>query len=72
MKKTFKLQNLDCPNCAAKLERAVNKAEGVISASVNFMFLKLTVEAADESFDEVMQNVIKAAKKSNPGCKIVL
>ena len=72
MKKTFKLENLDCPNCAAKLERAIKNTDGVIFASVNFMFLKLTVEAADESFDEVMQNVIKAAKKSNPGCKIVL
>ena len=72
MKKTFKLQNLDCPNCAAKLERAIKNAEGVVSATVNFMFVKLKVEAADENFDAVMQNVVKAAKKSNPGCKIVL
>ena len=56
MKKTFKLEDLDCPNCAAKLERTVQKTEGVISASVNFMMLKLTVEAEDSEFDEVMQN----------------
>ncbi len=72
MKKTFKLEDLDCPNCAAKLERAVQKTEGVISASVNFMMLKLTVEADDACFDDVMKRVVKAAKKSNPDCHIKL
>ena len=72
MKKTFKLEDLDCPNCAAKLERTVQKTEGVISASVNFMMLKLTVEAEDSEFDEVMQRVVKAAKRSNPDCRIKL
>ena len=72
MKKTFKLEDLDCPNCAAKLERTVQKTEGVISASVNFMMLKLTVEAEDSEFDEVMQRVVKAAKRSNSDCRIKL
>jgi len=72
MKKTFKLEDLDCPNCAAKLERTVQKTEGVISASVNFMMLKLTVEAEDSEFDEVMQRVVKAVKRSNPDCRIKL
>ncbi len=72
MKKVFKLKDLDCPNCAAKLERAVARTEGVASASVNFMLQKLTVEAADGEFDEVMARVIKAAKRSNPDCTIVI
>lgn len=72
MKKTFKIEDLDCPNCAAKLERAVQKTEGVIYASVNFMLQKLTVEADDAEFDEVMKRVVKAAKRSNPDCRIVL
>ncbi len=72
MKKTFKIKDLDCPNCAAKLERAVSKVDGVSSASVNFMLQKLTVEASDGEFDEVMLRVIKAAKKSNPDCSIVI
>ena len=72
MKKTFKIEDLDCPACAAKLERAVAKTEGVTSASVNFMLAKLTVEAPDDIFGEVMKKVIKSAKKSNPDCKIIL
>ena len=72
MKKVFKIKDLDCPNCAAKLERAVLKTEGVTSASVNFLMQKLTVEAADSEFNEVMERVVKAAKRSNPDCTIVL
>ena len=72
MKKTFKIEDLDCPNCAAKLEKAVQKTEGVVSASVNFMLSRLTLEADDAAFDDVVKRVIKAVKKSNPDCKIVL
>ena len=53
MKKTFKLQDLDCANCAAKMERAIQQVEGVISANVSFMTQKLSIEIADENFDSV-------------------
>ena len=43
MKKTFKLQDLDCANCAAKMERAIQQVEGVISANVSFMTQKLSI-----------------------------
>ena len=61
MKKTFKLQDLDCANCAAKMERAIQQVEGVISANVSFMTQKLSIEIADENFDSVWKEVKKAA-----------
>lgn len=63
MKKTFVLENLDCANCAAKIENAVKKLEHVISASVSFMTQKLVLEAPDEKFEEVVAAVEKVIKK---------
>ena len=54
MKKKFKLQDLDCANCAAKMEEAIKKIEGVSDATVSFMAQKMTIEADDSSFDEIM------------------
>lgn len=71
MKKTFKLQDLDCANCAAKMERAIAKLEGVQAVGVNFMTQRLTVEAADEQFAEVMDRVVKTCAKVEPDCKII-
>ena len=51
MKKTFVLEDLDCANCAAKIENAVKELEHVISASVSFMTQKLVLEAPDEKFE---------------------
>lgn len=71
MKKTFKLVDLDCANCAAKMENAINKLDGVAAASVNFMAQKLTVEAPDDRFDSVMEEVVRVCKKVEPDCEIV-
>lgn len=71
MKKTFKLQDLDCANCAAKMERAIQQVEGVISANVSFMTQKLSIEIADENFDSVWKEVKKKAKKTNPDVTIL-
>ena len=71
MKKTFKLQDLDCANCAAKLERAIQQVEGVISANVSFMTQKLSIEIADENFDRVWKEVKKKAKKADPDVTIL-
>lgn len=71
MKKTFKLQDLDCANCAAKMERAIQQVEGVLSASVSFMTQKLSIEIADENFDSVWKKVKKAAKKADPDVTIL-
>ena len=63
MKKVIKLQNLDCASCAAKIERAVSKLEGVTAASVNFISQKMTLEAPDEQFEAVFAAARKAARK---------
>ncbi len=71
MKKVFKLEDLDCANCAAKMERAINDMEEVNSASVNFMTQKLTIDIADDKFDATMKKVEKAMQKVEPDCSIV-
>ena len=72
MKKTFKLIDLDCANCAAKMETAIKKIDGVSDASVSFMAQKMTIEADDAQFDAIMKQVVKACKKVEPDCEIVL
>ena len=72
MKKKFKLQDLDCANCAAKMEEAIKKIPGVNDASVSFMTQKMTVEADDESFDAVMKKAVKLCKRIEPDCTIIL
>ena len=71
MKKTFKLIDLDCANCAAKMETAIKKLPGVTDASVSFMTQKMTVEFADGADERaVMQAVVKACKRVEPDCEI--
>ena len=72
MKKTFKLIDLDCANCAAKMETAIKKLDGVSDASVSFMTQKMTIEADDAKFDAIMKQVVKTCKKVEPDCEIVL
>ena len=72
MKKKFALEELDCANCAAKMEDAIKKLPGVRDASVSFMTQKLTVDAEDERFDEIMKEAAKIIKKIEPDCRIVM
>lgn len=72
MKKKFKLSELDCANCAAKMEDAINKLPDVKSATVNFMLQRLTIEAEDTMFDAIMKDVAAVIRKIEPDCKIVL
>lgn len=72
MKKTFKMVDLDCANCAAKMEDAIKKIDGVTSAAVSFMQQKLTIEAADDVFDSVVAQAVKVCKKVEPDCEIVV
>ena len=71
MKKKFKLQDLDCANCAAKMEEAIKKIDGVSDASVSFMTQKMTIEAEDERFDAIMDEVARVCAKVEPDCKIL-
>lgn len=63
MKKVFVLEDLDCANCAAKIENALNGLEGVLSATVSFMTSKLTLETEDEKMDEILAEAEKLIKK---------
>ena len=71
MKKKFKLQDLDCANCAAKMEDAIKKIDGVNDASVSFMTQKMSIDADDERFDAIMDEVVKVCSKVVPDCVIL-
>ena len=70
MKKKFKLTDLDCANCAAKMEDAIKKLDGVNDASVSFMMQKMTIDADDARFDEIMKEVVEVCKKVEPDVKL--
>ncbi len=70
MKKTFKLIDLDCANCAAKMENAIKGLPGVTGATVSFLTQKMTIEADD--VDAVIKDVVKCCRKVEPDCQIVL
>lgn len=72
MKKHFKLVDLDCANCAAKMEDAIKRIDGVQNASVSFISQKMTVEADDNRFDSIMKEVVKVCRRVEPDCEIVL
>ena len=70
MKKRFKLKDLDCANCAAKMEDAIKKISGVQDASVSFLTQKMTIEADETRFDEIMDEVVAVCRKIEPDCII--
>ena len=72
MKKTFKLIDLDCANCAAKMEAAIKKLDGVNDASVSFLSQKMTIDAEDDKFDEIVKQTVKVCKKVEPDCEVVV
>lgn len=71
MKKKFKLDEVDCANCAAKMEDAIRKIDGVKEVSVNFMTQKMTLEAEDESFEEILDEACKVIAKVEPDCEVI-
>ncbi len=66
MKKTFKLEGLDCANCASKIETAVKALDGVTAATVNFMTTKMVIEGDDEVFDSIVEKAKAIVKKLEP------
>lgn len=66
MKVKFKIKGIDCANCAAELERAIQKIDGVTEASLSFMTEKLVMEIEDDRKDEVLKNLKKVVKKEEP------
>lgn len=72
MKKTFELEDLDCANCALKMQEAIGKIPGVISCSVNFITQKMVLEADDADFDKILKQAVKAIAKVEPDCTVII
>ena len=72
MKKKFKLQDLYCAKKKEKMEESIKKIDGVNDAVVSFMTQKMTVDADDERFDEIMDEVVRVCAKVEPDCQILL
>lgn len=72
MKKTFKMTDLECAHCAAKMETNIKKLDGVNDVTINFLTQKMTIDADDARFDEIMQQAAKICKKIEPDCVINL
>ena len=70
MKKKFDLTDLDCANCAAKMEDAINRIDGVTAATVSFIQQRLTIEAEEERFEEIMDVVVRVCRRVEPDCTI--
>ena len=70
MKRVIAMQDLDCANCAAKMEQSIKKIEGVNSVSINFMTQKMTLDVSDDNFDGIITKVKAAIKKIEPDCKL--
>lgn len=71
MRKVFKLDNLDCANCAAKMEEAIKKIDGVQSASMRFMTQKLVIEADESRMDAIVDKAAELCKKIEPDMTII-
>ena len=72
MKKMYMLEDLDCANCAAKMEEAISKIDGVTYARVSYLAQKLTLEADDARYDDIRAEVVKTCKRVEPDCRILL
>lgn len=72
MTKTFQLEDLDCANCAAKMQEAILKLDGVTDAQVNFLTQKMTITAEDAAFDRIMKQVVKVCRRIEPDCTILM
>lgn len=71
MRKTFKLQDLDCANCAAKMENGIKKIDGVNDATMSFMTQKLVLDADDTRFNDILDEVEHVCKKVEPDMVIL-
>ncbi len=71
MVKVLKVEDLECAHCAAKIEEGISKIEGVNSVSVSFLTQKITLDAVDAEFDEIVREIRKIVKKIEPDCTVI-
>ncbi len=72
MRKVYRMEELDCANCARKMEDAIRKIEGVENVAVNFLTQKMTLQAEDSRFEEILQQAVKICRRVEPDCRIIL
>ena len=72
MKKRYNMIDLDCANCAAKMEAAIKKLDGVNDCSVNFFAQKMILDADDARFEEIIKKAAAAIKKVDPDCRLIV
>ena len=72
MTKTYKMQDLDCANCARKMEDAISKLEGVTEVHVNFLTQKMILTADDARFEEIVREAVKCVRRVDPDCQVVM
>ena len=72
MKKKFKIENLCCANCGAKIEAAIKKLDGVTDANLNFIMQKISIVADETRFDEIVAEAAKICKNIEPDCVLVI
>ncbi len=70
MKKMIALEDLDCANCAAKMEESVKKFKGVNSVSISFMTQKMVIDIDDSNITEILKEIKSVCKKVEPDCKL--
>ncbi len=71
MKKSFKLEDLDCANCAAKMERAIAALPGVTKVTISFMAQKMVLEAPDDRFEALLSAAEECIRKVEPDCRVI-
>ena len=71
MKRTFKMEELCCANCAAKMETAINKIDEIDDAVINFMAQRITIVADEDKFESAVEKAQKAISKIEKDCKII-
>ena len=70
MKKRFTLTDLECAHCAAKMEDAIRAMDGVNAVSINFLTQKMTLDADDARFEQILSQAAQAIRKIEPDCRI--
>ena len=66
------MQDLDCANCAAKMENAIKKIDGVNSVSISFMSQKMFLDVEDSKYDIVVKEIVKVCKKVDSDCEVLV
>lgn len=72
MKKTYALEDLECAHCAAKMEEAIRKLDGVNSVTVSYIAQKFVLDAEDDRFEEILKEAVKICRKVEPDCRIIV